>query len=159
MTTLTPQRVLDLAIQHEVDIRGYGWRWIMLFRKALKPADQLTAVWNDYRDKWSGDPGPDFWKESTYEECASWKLDVKAMVLTITMLSGGFDGYPDGRPGRVWTFSLGETFPDDFIDKHVKPMVLQSLKHKAEAEFDRREDEKRRLIVQGIFNEMLGEKP
>lgn len=159
MTTLTPQRVLDLAVQHEIAIEGYGWRWIMLFRKALKPADQLTAVWNDYRDKWGGDPGPNFWKESTYEDCTNWSLDPVGKVLTIVMVEGdNMNGRRLADKGRTWTFNLPESFAEDFIDKHVKPMVMTHLKYAAEVEFERREKVKRDLIVQGIFNEMLGEK-
>lgn len=158
MTTphITPQRVLDLAVQHDVEIEGYGYRWIMLFRQALKPEDQVSAVWNnEFRDKHYNPPN--FWKEVTFENCTNWSLDPKTKVLTIVMVDGdGFSGERLSAKGRTWTFNLPESFAEDFIDKHVKSMVMTHLKYAAEAEFDRREKEKRDFIVQGIFNEMLG---
>lgn len=153
---LGTERTIALARAHELDnIDGGRWSSVMLFRKLLKRDMLIKAAWNDYQDTWRDHPKPDFWKESTYDDCVRWEFDFNTLQLKIEFMQGHFsDGTPKYGPKREWIFQLTQ-HDDALFSELFTPRIVNEIKNKAHYEWKRREEEKAARAIAKIFDGMM----
>jgi hypothetical protein len=154
---LSTERALELARAHKIHcLNGGRWSAVMFFRKHLKRDMLVEAKWNDYQDNWRDYAKPDFWRESTYDDCVRWEFDTKTLKLKIEFMSGHLsDGTPKHwEAKRCWVFQL--TQHDDVVFAELfTPRIVTEIKNKAYYEWKRREDERQSRAIAKIFNEMM----
>lgn len=149
---LEPAHVLMLCTKHSLDVGGCGWNAIRKMRALLKPEQLVESSWGNYKDQWTDYAKPDFWKESCFDEEASWSFDPGTMRVTVKMSSG--DRF--SRCSRTWVFAVSAADDAAFFHHLIKPDVIRRLQWMAESERARREEERVKNEIEQIFNQMVG---
>lgn len=124
------------------------------FQAALKDRDPLEAKWHGYT--WDGRQPPLLSKETSYEGCAAWELDVATMRLTLRLWNGdAVDGYRlDLRCS--WVYQIFET-DTGLIQKLFKPLLLAHAESTAQADEDAYQAQLTKLRVKARYDAYLAQ--
>lgn len=140
-------------------VSGGGQRDIATFRSFFK----LDL---DHESKWLGAsrfkqghpvgfPAPDFWKESTYDKCMTWELDLEKHVLRVEFENGDMMyGEPDGRGAyAAWTFDI--THADELFEVLLHDRVLTGLLNRAARVHDERRNRAELRAIDLVYQEFF----
>lgn len=155
---LSVENTLKLARHFEMKrIEVYSsWNNVRQVRSFFKKSDVVFAKWNDYRDNWKNHELPDFWKESTYEDCVEMELEVETLLLVIKFFEGGYSWGRGFSLPRTWHIQVTQ-HDDKFFEQLITPRVIEQAANNSISELQKRERARREKEAAQIFMDILKE--
>lgn len=116
-----------------------GWNIIVFLRKRISPEDIISASWNSH---WrTDDMPPDFFKESTYEECVDHWFDFKNDCVCIRMNSSTSTRLFEAP--RTWKIRLSGKVLEEYCKEYLNKKIYNGLLDVAMTQIDEEHEARR----------------
>jgi hypothetical protein len=149
------RRLHDVYNQHLADysVIGLGWQAFSILRDCLLPENLATAEWKNYKSG-MGFIAPDFWTETSYEDCLCWRYYPLTYTLEFTLFDGdNMTGVPE-NPRCCWEFKL-TTECADVYKKLIAPAMIAKLRRKAKEQYEQELQKIHDEAINKIFEKMF----
>lgn len=150
------EKAIELGREHKLvfNNRSGNWDMVMLFRQLSKNLI-IESSWGDYRDGWEDFRKPDFWQESTFNNCIEYGFDFQTLQFTILFWQGNsFDGLPEIGPKRKWIFQLTQ-YEKEIWNRILIPDVENYLIYLAGSIHEKRMRELEEIQINAIYQNLI----